>query len=108
MSTLYKSYHERYKELRMAHNITKNVMGSIPYDEKTRMSTNELAVAKQRLMEKYDVVIEYAGTGYAHTKYRVLKNEPGLSTLDLAIICDDGNLCFGYRTEGSIICVHTD
>lgn len=59
-------------------------------------------------IEDYDVVVESVGVGYAHTKYRVLKNAPGLSTRDLAIICDEGNLCFGYRTEGGLICVHTD
>lgn len=83
----YEVYYERYKELREQYKIA-------------RSNVTDL--------ENYDVVIQRIGSGYAHAKYRVVKNGPGLSTKDLAIICDDGNLCFGYRTEGSIICVYTD
>lgn len=81
------TYFGRYKELVQQYKITKSVTADV---------------------ENYDVVIQNIGSGYAHTKYRVIKNKPELSTLDLAIICDDGNLCFGYRTDGSIICVYTD
>lgn len=59
-------------------------------------------------LEEADIIVEGAGRGYAHTKYRVVKNKPGLSYKDLAIICDNGNLCFGYRVQGGLICVHTD
>lgn len=59
-------------------------------------------------LDDYDVVIKYVGPGYAHTKYQVIKNGPNLLIQDLAIICDKGNLCFGYRTQGSTIIVHTD
>ena len=58
--------------------------------------------------DDYDVIIKCVGYGYAHTKYRVIKNAPELSTQDLAILCDRGNVCFGYRTEGGCICIHTD
>lgn len=58
--------------------------------------------------DQFDVIIEYAGTGYAHTKYRVLKNTPNLCTRDLALLADRGNLCFGYRMEKGLIVVHTD
>lgn len=58
--------------------------------------------------DDFDVIIAYAGSGYAHTKYRVIKNKPGLSTRDLALLADSGNLCFGYRTENGLIIVHTD
>jgi hypothetical protein len=51
---------------------------------------------------------ECAGHGYAHTKYRILSNPHKLSTLELALICDGGNLCFGYRMEGGLIVIHTD
>ena len=60
-------------------------------------------------MNEYDIVVECIGTGHAHKKYHAVKNGPGLSTEDLAVICDGGNLCFGYRTEGpNLICVYTD
>lgn len=51
---------------------------------------------------------ECAGTGYGHKKYKILSNPHNLSTLQLALICDSGNLCFGYRMEGGNIVIHTD
>lgn len=88
-----KTYFDRYKELRA----------------KYKIGTNRLYIkARGESEDDYDVIVEYCGTGYAHKKYRVIKNKPNLSNQDLAIICDDGNLCFGYRMEGGLICVHTD
>lgn len=46
--------------------------------------------------------------GYGHTKYKVISNPFNLSTLELALVADGGNLCFGYRTEGNLIVIHTD
>lgn len=55
--------------------------------------------------DDYDIVLE-STAGYGHTKYRIVKNNTKLSTDELALICDQGNLCFGYRREGQYICVH--
>jgi len=55
----------------------------------------------------YDVVIGRKA-GYAHALYRIYKNAPNLSTLELALLCDSGNLCFGYMMEGSDIRVSED
>lgn len=85
------TYYDRYKELQEHYRIKRSTYGLTP-----------------DTMNEYDIIVQCIGTGYAHKKYRVVKNGPGLSTEDLAIICDDGNLCFGYRTEGPIICVYTD
>ena len=53
--------------------------------------------------------IEYMGAGYANTKYRVLSNPNGFSNDELALLADRGNLCFGYRMEGSdVVVVYTD
>ena len=87
----YEVNYTRYKELCDTYKILRSTYGK---------SSEEL--------EEADVIVEGAGVGYAHTKYRVVKNKPRLSYKDLAIICDSGNLCFGYRTEGSIICVYID
>lgn len=87
----YEVNYTRYKELCDKYKILRST-----YDK----SSEEL--------EEADVIVERVGSGYAHTRYRVVKNKPGLSYKDLAIICDSGNLCFGYRTEGSIICVYID
>lgn len=51
---------------------------------------------------------ECVGHGYAHTKYKILSNPHDFSTLQLALICDSGNLCFGYRLENGNIVIHTD
>lgn len=48
------------------------------------------------------------GHGYGHTKYAVKDNPENLNTRQLALIADKGNLCFGYRTEGDLIIIHTD
>lgn len=87
----YEVHYDRYNELKSTYKIAYTARN---------MTTEQF--------NAYDVVVERCGTGYAHSKYRVLRNEPGLSTKDLAIICDKGNLCFGYRVESQIICVYTD
>ncbi len=40
--------------------------------------------------------------------HRVYKNGPGLSVTELALLCDEGNLCIGYRMQGSLIRVSED
>jgi hypothetical protein len=52
--------------------------------------------------------VKLVKTGYASSFYEVVSNPENLSTLELALICDRGNLCFGYRTEGRKIVIHTD
>ena len=100
------TFYERYNELKEKYKIARTLHGLIPPEITDPYAQK---VARQNALAKFDVVIESAGRGYGHTKYRVVKNGPGLSTKDLAIICDNGNLCFGYRMEGSdIICVYTD
>jgi hypothetical protein len=51
---------------------------------------------------------EGAGSGYGHTKYRILSNPHKLTHLEQALICDSGNLCFGYRIENGLIVIYTD
>lgn len=52
--------------------------------------------------------VRYVRSGYAHKVYEVVSNPEGLNTLQLALICDGGNLCFGYRLQGGNIVIHTD
>lgn len=84
--------YDRYKELQEQYNI-RFISG---------------AASEEINLDDYDVVIKYVGVGYAHAKYQVIKNGPNLLIQDLAILCDKGNLCFGYRTQGSTIIIHTD
>ena len=57
--------------------------------------------------DDYDVIVDFSHNGYAHTVYHVIKNAPNLSYDELALICDSGNLCFGYDLRGGI-CIFTD
>lgn len=50
--------------------------------------------------DDYDIVIGRK-PGYHHSVYYVYKNAPKLSVAELALICDGGNLCFGYSFEGN-------
>lgn len=51
-------------------------------------------------MEEYDIVIALVESGCGQTKYIVYKNQPRLDFDELALLCDRGNLCFGYRKGG--------
>lgn len=55
----------------------------------------------------YDVIIGRK-PGYNHAVYRIYKNAPGLTTAELALLCDEGNLCFGYSMQGDHIRVSED
>lgn len=60
------------------------------------------------VIDEYDIVIKFSSSGYAHTRYKILKNKPKLSPLELALICDRGNLCFGHDIRGGEICIYID
>ncbi len=62
----------------------------------------------EKEQETVDVVYGNAGGGYAHSLYEVYKNIPNLTTKELALICDDGNLCFGYSKRSGNIAIYTD
>lgn len=52
--------------------------------------------------------VKFIGSGYATAKFEVIANPHNLSTDELALICDGGNLCFGYRVEDKCIVIYTD
>lgn len=56
----------------------------------------------------YEVVITHIKTEDGRAHYRVIKNAPGLGTYYLALICSEGNTCFGYDRYGSNITVFVD
>ena len=62
-----------------------------------------------RLIEedKWDVIIQFQGGSYSRNTFYVYKNAPKLSDDELALLCDEGNLCFGY-SGGSYIDIYTD
>ena len=46
--------------------------------------------------------------GYGTTTYNILSNPYDFTNDELALICDNGNLCFGYRGFYPTITIHTD
>ena len=52
--------------------------------------------------------VNHVGTGYGHKRYEVVDNPENLSGLEIALICDRGNLCFGYDIECRYIKIYTD
>lgn len=55
----------------------------------------------------YDLIISRTA-GYNHSTYRIVKNETDLSRDEIALVCDEGNLCFGYTMEGNDFYVFED
>lgn len=49
--------------------------------------------------DEYDVVIG-RNACYHHGEYSIHKNAPNLNRDELALLCDSGNLCFGYKMIG--------
>jgi hypothetical protein len=59
-------------------------------------------------MDDFDIVYEGAGTGYGTSSYKIIKNILELPNEYLALLCDHGNLCFGYALRSGNICIYTD
>ena len=58
-------------------------------------------------IDDYDIVLRRT-PGYNHSTYEVIKNTTDLSQDELALICDNGNLCFGYRCDNNIFIIYID
>lgn len=56
---------------------------------------------------QYDIVIGRQA-GHNHALYKIYKNAPKLARDELALICDCGNLCFGYTMQGELFYVFED
>ncbi len=87
------SNYKAYKELKEKYIIK-------PKYEFDKMTAHEQA--------NVDVVFGRAGSGYGHSFYKIYKNKPELSNLELALICDSGSLCFGHSTSKGMIKIYTD
>lgn len=88
-----KQNRKTYEELKSLYNIAE----SYNYD---KMSDEE--------KEKVDIVFSIDQNGYASTVYYIEKNRPNLTNLELALICDKGNLCFGFSAGIDTIKIYTD
>lgn len=58
-------------------------------------------------IDDYDIVLRRT-PGYNHSTYKLLKNNTNLTQDELALICDKGNLCFGYMMQGSNFYIFED
>lgn len=46
--------------------------------------------------------------GYAHSDFGVIDMPEWMTMAEAALVIDRGNLCFGFRTIGSTVTIHTD
>jgi hypothetical protein len=69
---------------------------------------NILKYSEERNNEEYDIILRFCGPEYHSFSYIVEKNGPSLTDHELALICDNGNLCFGYTVEDRRIVIFTD
>ena len=58
-------------------------------------------------LEQNDIVISRKAC-YAHGEYRIYKCPNEITLDELALICDGGNLCFGYRGDKKFLSVSED
>lgn len=76
-------------------------------NEKWRINRHEDFNQSEINEEDFDLIIERTA-GYNHATYRIIKNETDLTQDEIALVCDGGNLCFGYTMKGSIFYVFED
>lgn len=96
-----KAVSDRYHSLMTKYNI---LFGSRKYDP---MLQKMVDYTKDEI-QKADIWVIGENYGYGHIDYYIKKNAPKLDNDDLAIICDRGNVCFGYRGSEFFITIHTD
>lgn len=60
----------------------------------------------QEILNDNDFVYETIA-GYAHNTVTIYKT-PDLTTDEQALICDEGNLCYGYGIRNDKIVIYTD
>lgn len=59
--------------------------------------------------ENPDKLVYYIGNhGYTRNAYAIAANPENLSTEEIALIVDHGNLCFGFYGSQSYISIYTD
>lgn len=85
---------EIYNELKEKYKILKNsdIDHKKPTDEE---------------LEQNDIVYSRKAC-YGHGEYRIYKCPDNLRTDELALICDNGNLCFGYSGNKNCLSVFED
>ncbi len=80
--------HEIYEELKERYRISSS-------RDRYNMETKQREPIN---FDDFDLVYERKAC-YHHGEYTILKNETGLSSDEIALILDGGNLCFGYTRQ---------
>ncbi|EJQ3348608.1 MULTISPECIES: hypothetical protein [Listeria] len=75
--------------------------------EKYKVFRHDLKLNPDIDIEKYDVIIGREPM-YHRSKYNIIKNSPNLTDIELLLLCDHGNLCFGGHRVGSYLEVFED
>lgn len=63
--------------------------------------------ASKEQLEKYDIVFSRKAC-YGHGEYKIYKCPDEVTLDELALICDGGNLCFGYSGSKRFLSVFED
>lgn len=59
--------------------------------------------------EQYDIIVHFCRSWYASCEYEIVKRPEGVTDDEVALICDRGNLCFGYCRSAANRCqIYTD
>ena len=59
--------------------------------------------------EQYDIIVHFCRAWYASCEYEIIKKPQDVTNDEIALICDDGNLCFGYCQSAANRCqIYTD
>lgn len=102
--------------------IEKKIYAPWAYQENELEKRNMNIAIYKELEAKYKFAISYVAKGheddydliysgaseYGHNTYKIIKNTTKLTNEELALIFDDGNLCFGFSLHGGNIIVFTD
>lgn len=91
-------YNELINKYKITNNITRNYQ---MYNSKTYSF-------EPANLDNYDIAFSYVGSSCGNIVYQIIKNAPNLSNDELALLCDEGNLCFGHVNNGSYIRIFTD
>lgn len=90
----YQMNREIFQELRNKYKICK--ISDVSHKEPTKEQLEENDIVYSRSAE------------YLQGDYRIYKCPDEISTIQMALICDEGNLCFGYRGDKKHIIVYED
>ena len=83
------------------------------FEEYEKIKDKGVVLSRSDLENNTDIINEKSVLIYTEQRpsvkfYEVVGNVNNLTDLELAIIADSGNLCFGYRRENKDIYIYTD